>query len=677
MDPAAISMDFDPRNLELTLRIAIQVVLLLMSGLFSGSETALFSLSRMHLQKLRQSRHPRSDTIHEMLDEPRRLIISILCGNEIINIASAANMASILLLFFTEEEAGWLNIVVMVPLLLLVGEVTPKTFAVSSPVTFSTKVSARLLPRWMIFITPLREAIRFVADRLTTLIVGEAVKEENILKRDVLRTLVDESAESGVIEATERILIDNVLEAAETEIYEIMTPRTRLRTLNADEPLPKLIKKFRKHRHPRMPVVRGHSDNILGMLHSEDVLRLIRTGANLEELRIEDLIKPAHFVPTTKKVDEMFDYFQAHRTRAAIILGEFGGVAGIVTMKDVLTFIFGELTGGGGDASRYRQKGRNAFKVPGDMRLSEFDNLTNFGIDDPIMTTIGGVAFRHFDRLPKVGDSLVNEGYRFTVLEMDGLRIKTLQVAPADSDDSDEEEENAPIEASVRSVEEAQEAAIAQQQAEEAAALQEEVAIAQTAEPEPLHIEPPVVETQTPVAMQEPTETVEAEPSPNAETPAQEQVTEVGVVDQAPADAAPSTTPEKSPPSTKTIEKSDKSDAIAKVSDNKPKSADKGQDKQAGDAAEKPANKDNDAKNEVISAPKKSDKKTDSPSDKGAGTKSGDKGAGTKSGDKGAGTKSSSKGGRTKSGDAKHKTKHKSVDSVTSDGSNKGKQKEG
>ena len=154
------ALAFDADDVELYLRILFQALLLLSSAVFSGSETALFSLSRIDLQKLRQSRHPDSENIHAMLDEPRRLIISILCGNELVNIASAVNMTAILLIIFAGQDVGWINILIMVPLLLLIGEVTPKTVAVSFPIKFSTVISARILPRWMVFITPLREVVR-------------------------------------------------------------------------------------------------------------------------------------------------------------------------------------------------------------------------------------------------------------------------------------------------------------------------------------------------------------------------------------------------------------------------------------------------------------------------------------------------------------------------------------
>ncbi len=432
------SLQIDTADLELTLRLTLQAFLLIGSAIFSGSETAMFSLSRIDLQKLRNTRNPHSEGIHAMLDEPRRLIISILCGNELVNIASAANMAAILLMLFGEADAGWLNILVMVPLLLLVGEVTPKTIAVSHPVGYATTISARILPKWIYFVTPLREAVRLVADRVTTLVVGEVMDRENLLRPDELKTILHESEETGVIHATERVLIDNVLEASETEVSHIMTPGPRIRLLDAAMPFPELIEAFRSYQHPRVPVYAGHWDNVIGFVHSEDMLRLLRGGADQEKVDIKDYLRKAHFVPPTIRVDEMFNFFQEHNCRAAIVLGEFGEVLGIVTIKDVLTFLFGEISGKLVGADDWEED-EEGFVVPGYMRLMDFDDITNIDIDDPMMTTVGGLVFRLFGRLPGEGEVVTHEGYDFRVLEMKGLRIARIRVTKAGQKKVEEE----------------------------------------------------------------------------------------------------------------------------------------------------------------------------------------------------------------------------------------------
>jgi CBS domain containing-hemolysin-like protein len=232
-------------------------------------------------------------------------------------------------------------------------------------------------------------------------------------------------------------LFDFVLEASETDIARIMTPGPRIQFLDADLPVPELIEAFRGYQHPRIPVYQGHWDNVIGFIHSEDILRLVRGGGDLGQVTLEMILKPAHFVPPTKKVDEMFDYFQDHNTRIAIVLGEYGEVLGVVTMKDVLTFIFGEITGKMAGLEYYQEEDENSYIVPGDMRLTDFYNLTNFDIEDPVMATIGGVVFRLFDRLPKVGDNLRHEGYEFIVKEVKGLRISKVQVRKITASDEE------------------------------------------------------------------------------------------------------------------------------------------------------------------------------------------------------------------------------------------------
>lgn len=426
---------FSHFDLEIVIRMIAQVILLTMSAFFSASEVALFSLSRLDLRKLRSTRHPTAEPIHNMLHEPRNLIISILAGNETVNIASSANMAAILLMFFTEDETRWINLFVMVPLLLLCGEVTPKTFAITFPTMFATKVTGRILPHWIAFVTPVRIAVRTVADRLTTFVVGRPTKKENILHTDEFRTLVEEGEATGALDRREKLLIDNMLEASETEVIQIMTPATRMHFLESEKPLPQLLADFARYQHPHMPVARGNRYNIIGFLEADDIQRLLRAKADVSRLKITDIMRPAHFVPPSKKIDEMFDYFNSHNTWAAIVLGEYGEIYGIVTIADVLGFIFGGLSekiGSLGFTAKADDSGeKTVFTVSGDMNLEQFNDWSHIEIDLPdslMTTTIGGYVFELFDRLPEVGESVEEDGVEFKVVEMDNLRVKTLQV---------------------------------------------------------------------------------------------------------------------------------------------------------------------------------------------------------------------------------------------------------
>ncbi len=497
---------FDPALLtqpDMIARLCLQALLLFGSAFYSGSETALFSLSRLDLQQLRRKRQPHSEILHALLDQPRRLIISILCGNELINIAASVNMTGILVGLYQPEQVALVNTLVMVPLLLLFGEVTPKTIAVSNPVRIGGLV-AEPMNLWVKLVTPLREAIRAIADRVTTLIVGEETAAGNILHVDEFRSLVEDVADEGELNATERALIYNLLEAGDTEIVEIMTPRTRTDFINAKLGVEGMVEAFKRYRHSRVPVYRGHRDRLIGMMHAEDILKLIFKGVDFSTLRRKDILGPLVVVPPTKKVDEMFDFFQANRARAAVVVNEFGGVDGFITVQDILSFIFGEISGHVKGQELYHERDENFYEVPGDMKLNDFNNLTNFGIEDPRMTTIAGVAFRHLDRLPRVGDKVTVEGIVISVLEMDGNRISQVRVTRgvALEEDVEEDAEKA-LEAEKKA---------AQKAAKKARKLEDEIAAPpngesayeRTAEPEPsvIDIDPEVAPETTPIPMQ-------------------------------------------------------------------------------------------------------------------------------------------------------------------------------
>jgi len=412
---------------EIILRLVLQAMLLMASAFFSSSETALFSLSRLELRELRRSRHPRAEALFALLEQPRKLIISILCGNEIINVAAAANMTAILVYLYSSENVVLLNIFIMVPLLLLFGEVTPKTIAVTSPVKISTAIIARPMTAWLRLVAPFRWFVRLLSDRVTTLLVGHEKTPENILNPDEFRSLVEEVVERGELHATERILIENLLSAGTTEVVEIMIPRTRAAFIDAEMSLPEMVEKVRQLRHRRIPVYRGNRDNLVGMIHAENLMRMALEDVDFAALSPDDVLQPVIMVPPTKKVDEMFDFFLQHKSQAAVVLNEFGGIDGLVTLKRVINYIFGHASGDEPLSEMFTEPVPGVFEVEGGMKLADFNAVTNFGLYDSRMTTISGVVLRHLDRPTAVGDEVVVEGVQLVVLAVEGHRIVRLR----------------------------------------------------------------------------------------------------------------------------------------------------------------------------------------------------------------------------------------------------------
>ncbi len=322
-------------------------------------------------------------------------------------------MAAILIMLVGADDASWVNIVIMVPVLLLVGEVTPKTIAVTFPARFASQLTAPLLPKWIKLITPL-------------------------LAPDEFQTLIEYGEADGALSATERVLINNMLDANQVEVVEIMTPRTRIQYLNTDKSVEEMIETFRQWKRPRVPVVENHKDNVIGMLHSEDVLKLVESGEDLSKLDIRSILQPARFVPPTKKIDQMFDYFQAHNTRVAIILSEDGGLVGLVTLRDVLMFTFGGISSSSQLDEILQHEG--TFNLTGDMRLRDFNDMFHTDFHHPRTTTVAGLVFSLFGHLPQEGDSVGYQNLIFTVTKMVGLRIQSLQLTIKESSLTDDDE---------------------------------------------------------------------------------------------------------------------------------------------------------------------------------------------------------------------------------------------
>jgi CBS domain containing-hemolysin-like protein len=289
-------------------------------------------------------------------------------------------------------------------------------------------------------ISPLAWLVRKVADRITTAIVGEEKTPDNILQVDEFRTLMEQGVHAGELTATERELINNLLKAGSTEIVEIMIPRTRVNFINGDQGVPDMVEKFIAFQHQRVPVFREHRDNIIGFIHVEDIQQLILDNVDLSSMKPEVILHPPVMIPLTKDVDEMLDFFQTHKVQAAMVLNEFGGVDGLVTMRDVVNFVFGQVNARMSSDEVYHDKNTGSFEVPGGMKLNDLNDITNLGIADVRMTTIGGVVLRHLDRLPRVGDEVLHEGVVIKVLEMDQHRVARLSIAkgaPPTEDPSD------------------------------------------------------------------------------------------------------------------------------------------------------------------------------------------------------------------------------------------------
>ena len=272
-------------DLTLWLQLLGLVVLLGLSAFFSSSETSLFSLDRTQIARMKREKHPRVALIERLLSRPRQLLVTILIGNELVNV-SATVLSAVIVVRLVGAELSWINVFVMVPVLLLFGEITPKTLAIGRNVAFASAQSV-LIDRFARLIAPLRWVVRRISDFFITLIVGEERTAANIATEDMVRVLASEAVGEGVIDASEAQYIHQIFDFGETMVRDIATPRSRLFMLPAGMPLAQMAIEIDITRHTKVPVHEdGDKDAILGILFARDLL-----GLNLRETDREAVVK--------------------------------------------------------------------------------------------------------------------------------------------------------------------------------------------------------------------------------------------------------------------------------------------------------------------------------------------------------------------------------------------------
>ncbi|PID63010.1 MAG: hypothetical protein CR974_02520 [Gammaproteobacteria bacterium] len=409
-------------------RLFVQVVLFIGSATFSMSETALFSLRETDLQRLEKTDPPKAKQLRDLLDEPRQLIISILCGNELINIAATVNLAGIFLaLYPNPATAAVANTLVMLPLLLLLGEVTPKTAAVQQPVLLCTRLIGPVITYWVKFVAPLRAIIHFIADYVTTKVVGEASDNNHILGVDEFETFLSDVEESGTVNPAERQLIVNLIEAGSKDVKQIMVPHPLVCFIDADQPVADIIDAFRTMRHRRVPVYRGQRDNIIGILQDKHIIKMLGEKP-IDALTVEELLQPIELIPDTTTISHVAEHFKDHRHHAVIVINEFGGIEGLIAADDV----FGYLVHGHSTYLRWQSDvqeiSEDEFECHGLTSIEALHHATNIPIDDLPVATVGGYLMYLGKRQPAVGDTFETDNWNFSVERLDGLLIERVRI---------------------------------------------------------------------------------------------------------------------------------------------------------------------------------------------------------------------------------------------------------
>lgn len=424
--------------------LGVFVLLLVFSGLFSGSEVALFSLTDADRETLRAEDSRAARRVLRLLEAPRRLLVTILLFNNLINVG-AAILATVLTQRAAEamglaERIFWFGsgtlllfvaqVIVLTFLLLVLSEITPKLIATQRSIGFA-KATSGMLAACSRFTYPLTSLLANGTRRLQE----RFHSPKSVISGEDLKTLADLGERDGTLEEEERALIHSIVEFGETAVREIMVSRLDVHALPETAPLEEALELIRESGHSRFPVYRDHLDNVLGMLYAKDLIPYLN-GSGVEPVWSE-IVRPAKFVPLGRYLDDMLADFQSSGTHIAVVVDEYGGTAGVVTLEDILEEIVGEIRDehDAPEPVAYEALSETTYRVDASIDLDDLNvalRLDEHGcaLDTNAFDfeTLGGLVLHLAGDIPDEGDTVEHERLRMRVEQIEQNRIQRVIV---------------------------------------------------------------------------------------------------------------------------------------------------------------------------------------------------------------------------------------------------------
>lgn len=406
--------------------------LLVLSAFFSGSETAYFSLSKAQVRELRGRADGAARMVIRLLDRPRELLITILIGNTVVN-TGAASLAAIVVRRialahnFDPTLALILQIAGVTFVLIVLVEISPKVFALRHNERWALLMSGLIRTVWIVLWPIVQLLTGFV--EVAAKLLGVPAKKV-LFNEEELRTLAEVSEEHGVLEEDEREMIHSIFEFGETEASEIMVPRIDMVAINREASLEEAAAVVRERGHSRVPVFEGDVDHIVGVLYAKD---LIGDEANGHGPAVGDIMREAFFVPESKRISALMREFQLHKVHMAIVVDEYGGTEGLVTMEDVIEEIVGEIHDEfDTEEEVFLRLEDGDVQVLAKIEVSEFNREIGEEVvpTEEDYETLGGFIFALAGSVPEPGQKFSYNGWSFKVLAVDGNRVVSLRVQP-------------------------------------------------------------------------------------------------------------------------------------------------------------------------------------------------------------------------------------------------------
>ncbi len=405
--------------------------LIVFSAFFSGSETALTATSRARMHKLEGDGNRRAMRVNDLIRDRERLIGAILLGNNVVNILASALATSLFIGLFGESGVA-LATLTMTLLVLIFGEVAPKTVAISRP--DATAMFVAPLMRWIVIVfAPVTMVVGgFV--RMALQAIGLDVRNVSGLlsPTDELRGVVDLHHVEGGLEKEVRDIFRGALDLDEIRLEEIMLHRKSIQMLDLDRPAEELIPLAVRSPHTRLPLFKGTSDNIVGVLHAKDLLRALWDAeSDIDKIDLASIARSPYFVPETTTLQEQLDAFKLKKEHFALVVDEYGSIMGLVTLEDILEEIVGEIEDEHDSPVRGVQHlPDGSINVDGDVTIRDLNRALDWRLPDEEAVTIAGLIIHEAQSIPDVGQIFSFHGFRFRILRRRRNQITAIKITP-------------------------------------------------------------------------------------------------------------------------------------------------------------------------------------------------------------------------------------------------------
>jgi Mg2+/Co2+ transporter CorB len=418
--------------LETTLTLAVVLLLIVLSAFFSGSETALTAASRARMHSLELEGNEHALKVNRLLAEPQRIIGTVLLGNNLVNILASSLTTSLLIGLFGEVGVAYATIA-MTALVVIFAEVLPKTYALAFPDRISLAV-APVMQVLIVVFKPLTMAIEFVVRQVLRLTPTTADDEANILAaHEELRGTIELQHKEGAVAKHDADMLGGVLDLRDLQVADIMVHRTKMETIDADEPPQQIVDDLLRTQFTRVPLWKDEPENIIGVLHTKDLLSaLSRVDWDVARLDVMSFAVEPWFVPDTTPLKEQLNQFLKRKAQMALVVDEYGEVQGLITLEDILEEIVGQIADEHDThEASIRPQPDGTVNVDGAIAIRDLNRQMNWNLPDEEATTIAGLVIHEAQTIPEPGQVFTFYGYRFEILRKTRNKITALRISPA------------------------------------------------------------------------------------------------------------------------------------------------------------------------------------------------------------------------------------------------------